>query len=86
MHCVDLGESFQTQILLQNLASIQPRTSPAKFARAPGQRPQKEIPFKARMLGDAANDDVKQSKVRIGASLAPQFKFPKSLGNLGIGI
>ena len=31
MHCVDLGESFQTHIFLQNLASIQPRTSPIKF-------------------------------------------------------
>ena len=28
MHCVDLGESFPTHIYLQNLASIQPRTSP----------------------------------------------------------
>ena len=39
MHCVDLGESFPTNIYLQNLASIQPslppppppRTSPVKF-------------------------------------------------------
>ena len=35
MHCVDLGESFPTHIYLQNLASIQPRTSPFKFARSP---------------------------------------------------
>ena len=28
VHCVDLGESFPTSIYLQNLASIQPRTSP----------------------------------------------------------
>ena len=34
VHCVDLGESFQTHIYLQNLASIQPRTSPIKFARS----------------------------------------------------
>ena len=34
MHCVDLGESFQTHIYLQILASIQPRTSPVKFARS----------------------------------------------------
>ena len=33
MHCVDLGESFQTHIFLQNLASIQPRTTPVKLAR-----------------------------------------------------
>ena len=32
VHCVDLGESFQMHINLQNLASIQPRTSPLKFA------------------------------------------------------
>ena len=36
VHCVDLGESFQTHIYLQNLASIQPRTSPPKFARSSG--------------------------------------------------
>ena len=35
VHCVDLGESFPTSIYLQNLASIQPRTSPVKFARTP---------------------------------------------------
>ena len=34
VHCVDLGESYQTHIYLQNLASIQPRTSPLKFARS----------------------------------------------------
>ena len=32
LHCVDLGESFPTHIYLQNLVSIQPRTSPVKFA------------------------------------------------------
>ena len=35
VHGLDLGESFQTHIYLQNLASIQPKTSPLKFA---GQR------------------------------------------------
>ena len=34
VHCVDLGESFQTHIFLQKLDSIQPRTSPVKFARS----------------------------------------------------
>jgi len=29
---LDLGESFPTSIYLQNLASIEPRTSPNKFA------------------------------------------------------
>ena len=32
MYCVDLGESFQTHMFLQNFASIQPRTSPLKLA------------------------------------------------------
>ena len=35
MHCVDLGESFPTHIFLQNLALIQLRTSPVKFACSP---------------------------------------------------
>ena len=36
MHCVDLGESFQTHIFLQNFASIQPRTSPPEMLRRDG--------------------------------------------------
>ena len=36
VHCVDLGESFPAHICLQNLASMQPRTSPIKFARSAG--------------------------------------------------
>ena len=35
VHCVDLGESFQTHIFLQNLGSIQLRTSNVKFACSP---------------------------------------------------
>ena len=30
--CVDLDESFETHIYLENFFSIQPRTSPVKFA------------------------------------------------------
>ena len=32
VHCVDLGENFQTHIFLQNFVSIQPRKSPITFA------------------------------------------------------
>ena len=32
VNLVDLGKSFRTNIFLQNLASIQKRTSPIKFA------------------------------------------------------
>ena len=35
VHCVDLGESFPTHSLLQNLDSIQPLASSFKFARSP---------------------------------------------------
>ena len=35
INIVDLVKSFPTNILLQNLASIQPRTSTLKFARSP---------------------------------------------------
>ena len=35
VHCVDIGESLPTHIFLQNLASIQPRTSLVKFACSP---------------------------------------------------
>ena len=34
VHCVDLDESFPTHMCLQNFVSIQPRTSPLKFARS----------------------------------------------------
>ena len=34
VHCVDLGETFQTHIYLQILTSIQPRTSPVNFGRS----------------------------------------------------
>ena len=34
VHCVDLGESFQTYISLQKLVSIQPRTSPLSQCQA----------------------------------------------------
>ena len=44
VHCVDLGESFQTHVYLQNLASIQPRTSPLKFARSTDPRVGRELP------------------------------------------
>ena len=45
VHCVDIGESFQTHIYFQNFVSIQRRTSPPKFpifavnTRQPGGAP-----------------------------------------------
>ena len=54
VHCVDLGESFQTHIFLQNLASIQPRTSLVKFARSLAMQQQHESQAAARGWADAA--------------------------------
>ena len=45
VHCVDLGESFPTHIFLQNLASIQKRTSLVKFARSPRTDPPRFQPY-----------------------------------------
>ena len=61
MYCVDLGESFQTHICLQNLDSIQARTSPVKFARSepPLARESTET-HEARRLSEAAAARVKQ--------------------------
>ena len=42
MH-VEFGESFQTHIYLQNLVSIQPRTSPVKFAASPRRADAREV-------------------------------------------
>ena len=68
MHCVDLGESFPTSIYLQNLASIQPRTSLVKFARSPRtiitDRPGAERRVqKARLVGPVAKDLVRRMSV-----------------------
>ena len=37
VHCVYLGECFQTHIYLQILVLTQPRTSPVKFTRSPNE-------------------------------------------------
>ena len=37
VHCVDLDKSFPTSIYLQNMASIQPRTSPCEIDLRPGE-------------------------------------------------
>ena len=51
MHCVDLGENFPTSIYLQNLASIQPRTSLVKFARSPRTDPPGFLMVLFRLIG-----------------------------------
>ena len=48
VHCVDLGESFQTHIYLQNLSSLQPRTSNPKFALWPSSKGRAPLRFASR--------------------------------------
>ena len=77
VHCVDLGESFQTHIFLQNFVSIQPRTSPVKFAASrdvtvtvrPGlQRDLASLPVGGPPVADSAKDAEKEpARSRRGA-------------------
>ena len=60
VHCVDLDESFQTHIFLQNLVSIQPRTSPVKFAAS-------------REAAEAADGDVARGGVVLAGVWRPQL-------------
>ena len=74
MHYVDLGESFPTNIYLQNLASIQPITSPFKFARSPrAQIPQVETAT-----------SVLQTKVEVGLQVSKaRIAFTSSQNQTG---
>ena len=68
VHCVDLGESFQTHIYFQNLASIQPRTSPPKFARSLAVQP---APYSADLPLEhlpGIVDDFEEVRVRLPAA------------------
>ena len=66
MHCVDLGESFQMHIYVQNLVLIQPRTNPVKFARS-------SIPQTAAKATSAGN--YADSLAAAGSSLAESGLF-----------
>ena len=75
MHCVDLGESFPTRIYLQNLASIQPRTSLVKFARSPRtDRPGDAPPRAAPLPGDDPWQVTLPSLPRRGGDAAPHAR------------
>ena len=80
MHCVDLGESFQTHIFLQYLASIQPRTIPLKFAASRGLP--KDLSSRLEVDAEAAPGDEGYGPlsdlVRVSASKFS--KFGKDLG------
>ena len=79
MHCVDLGERFQTifQFWLQRSAAIQPKTSPVKFAHSPcTDSPYTESRFK--LCGRYVKDLIATS-VQLG--LASSNEFLPSLAN-----
>ena len=63
-HFVDLGESFQTHIYLQNLASIPPRTSPLTFARSSPVQPGRCQPSRRRPTGRVAPGHAEQEGAR----------------------
>ena len=59
VHCVDLGESFPTHIYVQNLASIQSRTSSPKFAEASKRYPPPVINLALQNVCAASSEDTK---------------------------
>ena len=74
MHCVDLGDSFQTHIYLQNLASIQPKTSPLKFAGSDAVGRRRRRPEVAKRLG--RNGEVEQDRKEVLAVSAGNICGP----------
>ena len=74
VHCVDLGESLQTHIYSQNLASIQPRTSSLKFARSTD-------PFKA-VYHTAKNRSVHRGPAGCLTSVRREFLSAFTLSTL----
>ena len=85
VNLVDLVKSFPTNIYLQNLASIQPRTSPIKFAhlaeksengsianlstKVRGDRRSHAEDFREHLLGNGFHAVVVQENVRSGQQI-----------------
>ena len=83
VHCVDLDERFQTHIYLQNLASIQPRTSPLKFAASvPSPRTPAPAPP---LLGSDGPTHIGAEETILGSSQNDDDKVPFSFGITGAG-
>ena len=61
VHCVDLGESIQTHIYLQILASIQPRTSPVKFTAG--------LPAEKRAVGLFPREPVREGNPHLALAV-----------------
>ena len=81
VRCVDLGESFQTHIYLQNLASVQPRTSLVKLARSPRTDPpggseRGSVPASHTWRFDVGLEIALMGEAFI-ASLVSRFRWPE---------
>ena len=77
---VGIGESFQTQIYLENVASIQPGTSSVEFARSSGslRTPRRSWTAKARAAGRGA--DRRQVRAPLPAPARPTAGAPLCSG------
>ena len=76
VNLVDLVKSFPTNIFLQNLASIQKRTSPIKFAHLAEKSENGSISNLSTKLPTEPGEAVESSKHR----------FSSSLGQCGYGM
>ena len=64
VNLVDLVKSFPTNIYLQNLASIQPRTSPVKFAHLAEKSGKGSIPNLSTKVRRGRRDDAPRDQPR----------------------
>ena len=74
-HLVDLVKSLPTNIYLQNLASIQKRTSPIKFAHLAEKSEIGSISnFSTKVVGDAATGEATAAEAGRDATLKIQLQ------------
>ena len=78
MHCVDLGESFQTHIYLQKLVSIQPRKSPVKFARSSSIEPAIAPKRRSLRMSAFAKAQAWECRVRSGSARSDKLDRARS--------
>ena len=80
VNLVDLVESFPTNIFLQNLASIQKRTSPIKFAHL-AEKSEKgsiwNLSFKARSAGAGAGGAWASASARRSCRISWSSKYAR---------
>ena len=87
VHLVDLAKSFPTNIYLQSLASIQPRTSPVKFAwpyppdwHFPSSAPRPEVVLEFEASGSWPSDAEAVQHVKAALLLQMKTELETELG------